>query len=51
MAQLEALASQTADPTSGTCLAETDTSVVPNNIVGYGIVNAYEAVRMAVEQP
>jgi hypothetical protein len=51
MAQLEALASQTADPTGDTCLAETDTSVVPNNIVGYGIVNAYEAVRMAVAQP
>jgi subtilisin family serine protease len=51
LTQLEEMAGQTADPNSGTCLAETDTSVVPNNIAGYGIVNAYEAVKMALAQP
>jgi subtilisin family serine protease len=51
MAQLESLASQTADPNSGTCLSETDTSIVPNNIAGYGIVNAYEVVKMALARP
>jgi len=40
--------SQTANPVSGTCLAETDTAVVPNNVAGYGIVNAYEAVKLAL---
>ncbi|MCB8944276.1 MAG: S8 family serine peptidase [Ardenticatenaceae bacterium] len=48
LTQLEELGTGTADPTTGTCLAETDTSVVPNNIAGYGIVNAYEAVKMAL---
>lgn len=38
---------QTTSLVSGTCLSETDTSNVPNNIAGYGIVNAYEAVKMA----
>ena len=33
----------------GGCLDETDISVVPNNIVGHGVVDAYEAVRMALE--
>ncbi len=51
LTQLEALTGQTADPTIGTCLAQTDTSITPNNIAGYGIVNAYEAVKMAVAQP
>ena len=50
LAELEALAGQTADPITGTCLAETDTAVAPNNITGYGIVNAYEAVKMALEE-
>ena len=40
---------QTASLTDGTCLSQTDTSQVPNNIAGYGIVNAYEAVKMALE--
>ncbi|MBE2221053.1 MAG: S8 family serine peptidase [Anaerolineae bacterium] len=40
---------QTASLTDGTCLSRTDTTVVPNNIAGYGIVNAYEAVKMALE--
>ncbi|NKQ37314.1 MAG: S8 family serine peptidase, partial [Chloroflexi bacterium] len=39
---------QAADPVSGTCLAETDTAVIPNNVAGYGIVNAYEAVKLAL---
>jgi len=40
---------QTASLTDGTCLSITDTNQVPNNIAGYGIVNAYEAVKMAQE--
>lgn len=40
---------QTADPTGDTCLAQTDTAVVPNNIAGYGVVNAYEAVKLALD--
>ena len=51
LTQLEAVTGQTADPITGTCLAQTDTSITPNNIAGYGIVNAYEAVKMAVAQP
>ena len=47
---LAQMAAQTADPVSGTCLAETDTAVVPNNVAGYGIVNAYEAVKLALEK-
>jgi hypothetical protein len=30
------------------CLAETDLTVIPNNVAGYGIVDAYAAVRMAL---
>lgn len=41
------LLDQTADPTGDTCLAQTDTTVVPNNIAGYGLLNAYEAVKLA----
>ncbi len=40
---------QTASLTDGTCLSHTDTTIVPNNIAGYGIVNAYEAVKMAMD--
>ncbi|HFQ94387.1 MAG TPA: peptidase S8, partial [Anaerolineae bacterium] len=47
---LAEMAAQTADPVSGTCLAETDTAVIPNNVAGYGIVNAYEAVKLALER-
>lgn len=32
------------------CDALVDTSIVPNNIAGYGIVNAYRAVELALEQ-
>ncbi len=31
------------------CLDETDFAVRPNNVVGYGVVNAYAAVKMALE--
>ncbi len=40
---------QSASLTEGTCLSLTDTAVVPNNIAGYGIVDAYAAVKMALE--
>jgi subtilisin family serine protease len=30
------------------CLVQTDAAVTPNNIVGYGLVNAYEAVKLAL---
>ncbi|PIE80882.1 MAG: peptidase S8 [Chloroflexi bacterium] len=40
---------QTANLTDGSCLSLTDTTIVPNNIAGYGIVNAYEAVKVAME--
>ncbi|MCB9100715.1 MAG: S8 family serine peptidase [Anaerolineales bacterium] len=33
------------------CLSVTDLSQMPNNIVGYGVVNAYEAVKKAMEAP
>lgn len=35
--------------TTGTCLAATDTSQQPNNVAGYGLVNAYAAVKRARE--
>lgn len=40
-----------ADPTGDTCLAQTDITAVPNSIAGYGIVNAYEAVKLALPTP
>jgi subtilisin family serine protease len=49
-ALLSPMLNQAADPTGDTCLAQTDTAVVPNNIAGYGIVNAYEAVRLALQR-
>ncbi len=49
-ALLSPMLNQAADPTGDTCLAQTDTAVIPNNIAGYGIVNAYEAVRLALEK-
>ncbi|MCL4266976.1 MAG: S8 family serine peptidase [Anaerolineae bacterium] len=49
-ALLSPMLNQAADPIGDTCLAQTDTAVVPNNIAGYGIVNAYEAVRLALER-
>lgn len=49
-ALLSPMLNQAADPTGDTCLAQTDTAVVPNNIAGYGIVNAYEAVKLALDR-
>lgn len=49
-ALLSPMLNQAADPTGDTCLAQTDTAVIPNNIAGYGIVNAYEAVKLALER-
>lgn len=40
---------QTTSLTEGTCLSRTDTTQIPNNIAGYGIVNAYAAVKMALD--
>jgi len=34
----------------GTCLEETDLSIVPNNVVGYGVVDAYAAVERALAE-
>ena len=34
-----------------TCIVQSDTTQTPNNLVGYGIVDAYAAVRAAVESP
>ncbi len=34
---------------AGGCVAATDTSQRPNNVAGYGLVNAYEAVKRALE--
>lgn len=33
------------------CLSVTNLSQTPNNIVGYGVVNAFEAVKKAMEAP
>lgn len=35
--------------TSGVCVLTTDTSQRPNNVAGYGLVNAYAAVKRALE--
>lgn len=32
------------------CLAQTDTTVIPNQVAGYGVINAYKAVQLAREQ-
>jgi subtilisin family serine protease len=31
------------------CLAQTDLTVIPNNVAGYGIINAYRAVQLALQ--
>jgi subtilisin family serine protease len=36
---------------TGTCISGTDLSQVPNNIAGYGVVNAYEAVKRTLQNP
>lgn len=38
------------EPMGGACPVQTDTAVSPNNIAGDGIVNAHEAVRLALER-
>ena len=35
--------------TNRSCLAQTDLSVIPNNVAGYGIVDAYAAVQAALD--
>jgi subtilisin family serine protease len=35
----------------GGCLSQTDTRVKPNNVAGYGLINAYEAVISALAEP
>lgn len=42
--------SPTGEFSSPGCSVTIDTSIVPNNIAGYGIVNAYGAVELAIEQ-
>jgi subtilisin family serine protease len=39
------------DVETGACISGTDLSQVPNNITGYGIVNAYEAVKRTLQNP
>lgn len=31
------------------CLSQTDIAVIPNNVAGYGIINAYRAVQLALQ--
>ena len=38
------------DLVEGGCLNQTDVSVVPNNIAGYGVVDAYQAVKRALAE-
>jgi hypothetical protein len=33
------------------CLAQTDLNAVPNNVAGYGVVDAYAAVKAALARP
>jgi subtilisin family serine protease len=40
----------TGSPATNTCLGQTDISAVPNNIAGYGVVNAYEAVKQSLAE-
>ena len=37
-----------ANNASNSCLAKTNVHIVPNNLVGYGMVNAYRAVKLAL---
>jgi subtilisin family serine protease len=41
------------EPTSANnaCLTRTNIAIVPNNVTGYGIVNAYKAVKLALGKP
>ena len=38
------------EPPSDSCVAQTDTGVTPNNVAGYGVVDAYAAVKLALEK-
>lgn len=44
----EPLAQMLGLATDSSCLAHTDLSVIPNNVAGYGIVDAYAAVQAAL---
>jgi subtilisin family serine protease len=44
----EPLAGMAGMGTEGSCLALTDLSVIPNNVAGYGVVDAYAAVQAAL---
>jgi subtilisin family serine protease len=33
------------------CLTRTNIAITPNNVTGYGIVNAYKAVKLALGKP
>jgi len=46
----EAPVGDLAEPPSDSCLAQTDTGVMPNNVAGYGVVDAYAAVKLALEE-
>jgi subtilisin family serine protease len=44
------LAQMDAATLNNSCLVQTATDVVPNNVSGYGVINAYKAVQLAVAQ-
>jgi subtilisin family serine protease len=46
--QTERILAETATPFRGTLPACTGDGSLPNNAVGYGVVNAYEAVRASI---
>ena len=46
----EQILTETAQPYTGPKAACGDTTVTPNNVAGYGIVDAYAAVKMALEK-
>ncbi len=60
IAAAEAVPAPTTEPTwidqmdaanqNRSCLAQTDTTLIPNNVAGYGVINAYRAVQLAVEE-
>ena len=33
---------------TGSCLAQTDLTIIPNNVAGYGVVDVYAAVEAAM---
>jgi hypothetical protein len=38
------------EPPSDSCVAQTDTRVTPNDVAGYGVVDAYAAVKLALAE-